>query len=498
MVALCCLSRVSLLRGQAAHNPNITKLAVTPGRGYDKFHLSGEDTNYLPQWMGSAGYRSEYLGKLMNQYGTYNYQFTSKGWDHFDGFIEPYTYIYNLTIFAINGARPTYYPNYHQTDVLRAKASRRSLGNFVGDRRASFLTVSTMAPHQQFNGTFDLYPGLQAPRSPNFNPKVQKKPSWVGQLPFMDDRSIEFSDETYRRRAQALKGVDEMIDNLLDILDQSGKPNNTYVVFTSDYGYHLGNHRMVAGKEVPYREVPFMIRSPSIAKGVSILPSNHVDMAPTFLDLAQLDKSSFPELLDGRSLLPYWTDLESASVNLTDTINIEFWGTGALEVTWATPLNIGNSYKTLRIIGKDYGYLYGHWGYQRNRALRYQVEPLGSVAKCQFGEQAQRCSARHQNLRKGFMCRDPWKTLHPDGSVHNLGQALDAQHDAYYASLPVVAFKECLQYHNIYRDKAATGFATSSAALAIVPENGHWGSVYVDLARMEKTARALTDAELGV
>ncbi|KAJ7579710.1 alkaline-phosphatase-like protein, partial [Mycena floridula] len=286
----------------------------------------GEDPNYLPQWMGSAGYRSEYLGKLMNQCGTYNYQFTSKEWDHFDGFIEPYTYIYNLAIFATNGARPTYYPNYHQTDVLRAKASRRSLGNFVGDRRASFLTVSTMAPHQQFNGTFvyppvsvtrhqDLYPGLQAPRSPNFNPKVQNgKPSWVGQLPFMDDRSIEFSDETYRRRAQALKGVDEMIDNLLDILDQSGKPNNTYVVFTSEHGYHLGNHRMVAGKEVPYREdtsVPFMIRSPVDSEryltfiidsldllthsypGVSIdLPSNHVDMAPTFLDLAQLDKSS--------------------------------------------------------------------------------------------------------------------------------------------------------------------------------------------------------------
>lgn len=42
-------------------------------------------------------------------------------------------------------------------------------------------------------------------------------------------------------------------------------------------------------------------------------------------------------------------------------------------------------------------------------------------------------------------CRDPWKTLHQDGSVHNLAEALDQKYDEYYASLPRVAFDRCLQ-----------------------------------------------------
>lgn len=79
-VALCCPSRVALLRGQHAHNTNITDVRA-PGGGYDKFRWSKQDQNYLPHWLGKAGYRTEYLGKLMNQYGPQNYQFAPKGWD---------------------------------------------------------------------------------------------------------------------------------------------------------------------------------------------------------------------------------------------------------------------------------------------------------------------------------------------------------------------------------------------------------------------------------
>ena len=73
--AQCCPSRVTLLRGQAAHNTNITHV-FSPGcvvhilvqrnptnskssGNYEKFMLSGQVQDYIPHWMKKAGYRTE-------------------------------------------------------------------------------------------------------------------------------------------------------------------------------------------------------------------------------------------------------------------------------------------------------------------------------------------------------------------------------------------------------------------------------------------------------
>lgn len=90
----------------------------------------------------------------------------------------------------------------------------------------------------------------------------------------MNDSEIAFSDATYRARAQALAGVDELAGNLLDILEQAGQLDNTYTMFSTDHGYHVGQHRVPAGKTLPYREdthVPFYVRGPGISPGKLIL-----------------------------------------------------------------------------------------------------------------------------------------------------------------------------------------------------------------------------------
>lgn len=56
--ANCCPSRTSFFRGQMVHNTNITHVNA-PGGNYDKFVLSGQDTDYLPFWLKDAGYRVE-------------------------------------------------------------------------------------------------------------------------------------------------------------------------------------------------------------------------------------------------------------------------------------------------------------------------------------------------------------------------------------------------------------------------------------------------------
>lgn len=44
---------------------------------------------------------------------------------------------------------------------------------------------------------------------------------------------------------------------------------------------------------------------------------------------------------------------------------------------------------------------------------------------------------------KARECRHPWETLHPDGDVHSLKDALSKRYDSFYQEQPKVAFAEC-------------------------------------------------------
>ena len=99
-----------------------------------------------------------------------------------------------------------------------------------------------------------------------------------------------------------MAGVGDTIEGLLRTLDQTGKLDNTYIVFTSDNGYHMGQHRLGLGKQTAYEEdirVPLIIRGPGVPAGTSsdeMVLNN--DFAPTFADLGGLPP---PDSVDGRS-----------------------------------------------------------------------------------------------------------------------------------------------------------------------------------------------------
>jgi len=99
-----------------------------------------------------------------------------------------------------------------------------------------------------------------------------------------------------------------LVEGIYNKLQSSGQLSNTYIVFTSDNGYHLGEHRIIQGKGRPYEEdnhMPLLIRGPGVVAGSSTdkLVLN-TDYFPTFTELAGIQSPSY---VDGRSLQPVLT-----------------------------------------------------------------------------------------------------------------------------------------------------------------------------------------------
>jgi arylsulfatase A-like enzyme len=51
-------------------------------------------------------------------------------------------------------------------------------------------------------------------------------------------------EELHRKRLQSMLAVDDMIGDLVDSLRKSNELDDTYIFFTSDNGFHLGEHRL--------------------------------------------------------------------------------------------------------------------------------------------------------------------------------------------------------------------------------------------------------------
>jgi N-acetylglucosamine-6-sulfatase len=94
-----------------------------------------------------------------------------------------------------------------------------------------------------------------------------------------------------------------MVSSLVQELEVAGELDNTFIFFTSDNGYHQGEHLIDYGKNTPYEEparVPLFVRGPGVPAGSKVerLVLN-TDFAPTFAGLAGIEYHA-----DGRSLAP--------------------------------------------------------------------------------------------------------------------------------------------------------------------------------------------------
>ncbi len=310
--SLCCPSRATILRGQYAHNHKILG-NNPPHGGFEKFRRLGHEDSTIATWLQSAGYRTTFVGKYMNGYrGTH----VPPGWDKWYAVSGNYM----STDLNENGRINYYEPGRdHLDDVLAEKAVgyvRRPGGRipsfFVPDR-PFFMWLGTTAPHQPADPAprhEDALAEVSLPRPPSFDESdVSDKPAWIRDNPPLNPEQIARAEDLYRKRLQSMLAVDEMIGQLVDALKESGELDETYLVFTSDHGFHLGTHRLTAGKWTAYEEdirVPLIVRGPGVPEGKKLehLVLNN-DLAPTFADLAGAE---IPSFVDGRSLKPLLSD----------------------------------------------------------------------------------------------------------------------------------------------------------------------------------------------
>jgi arylsulfatase A-like enzyme len=303
---LCCPSRATFLTGEYAHNHGV----VDDGGGYALFQ---DAETALPVELRQAGYRTGLIGKYLNGYRPEHP--VPPGWDVWRAAVNRATTSYDYDLMNASG-RTAHYgstPGDYRTDVYADKAVKfLEQSHELG--QPFFLTVTPGAPHEEHGppiaaprheGAFETEP---LPRPPSFNEKdLSDKPEFVQNYPLIGARRQAELTALYRGRLESLLAVDELLGRVVGTLRRTEELDDTVVVFTSDNGFMLGQHRLVR-KLWLYEEsarVPLIIRGPGFPAGQREQVVGNLDLAPTILDLA--DAEAIGEV-DGTSLLPLAED----------------------------------------------------------------------------------------------------------------------------------------------------------------------------------------------
>ncbi|MER6576555.1 sulfatase [Nonomuraea sp. NPDC001023] len=303
----CCPSRTSILRSQYVHSHGVLTNTAPEG-GFDRFHSLDLERSTIGTWMQQAGYRTALMGKFLNHYpgATADASYVPPGWDEWD---VPVRKLYEEYGYRLNENGDLYDYGWSEEDYLSDVLADKARDFITGADEPFFLYLTPIGPHNPANPAVrhvaDL-PEVTAPRTPSFNQAdVSKEPLWLSSLPSLTQEDIDRVDERHRRRLRSMLGVDDLVRSVIEALQASGKLDNTYIIFTSDNGFHLGTHRLAQGKTTPFEEaikVPFVVRGPGIRAGATIGQLGAtVDIAPT---IAELGGAAVPAFSEGRSLVP--------------------------------------------------------------------------------------------------------------------------------------------------------------------------------------------------
>ena len=138
--------------------------------------------------------------------------------------------------------------------------------------------------HKDMFKTYDTFSPYNPPNY--FEEDISDKPDWLNSY---EPQTKEYVEKVYQRQLRSLMGVDDAVAEIVTALEKEGIRDNTIIIFMSDNGLALGDHRLI-GKACPYEaciHVPFVVSYPDKIP-TSRMNSNmvlNIDIAPTLTEL---------------------------------------------------------------------------------------------------------------------------------------------------------------------------------------------------------------------
>ncbi|MBA3812483.1 MAG: sulfatase [Caulobacteraceae bacterium] len=300
--SLCCPSRSSIFTGKFPHNTHVLTNSPPLG-GFVAFVANGNDAHTFALTLRADGYATAMMGKYLNGYIPAR-DGVRPGWSEWDvagaqGY-DGFGYKLNQ-----DGAIITH-PEY-LTDEISALGQE-----FIGASAPApfFLELATFTPHFPYvpaHRDAHNFPGLAYDRGSPFGAQPNAAaPRWLQGIPPLTPDDLAVIDAGFRKRVQCDQAIDKLIGDVRAYLAAAGLSQNTYLVFSSDNGLHMGEYSLRPGKLTPFEtdvHVPLVIVGPGVPAGVTIGEiAQNVDLAPTFTEIG--GGGPGPTEPDGQSLLP--------------------------------------------------------------------------------------------------------------------------------------------------------------------------------------------------
>ncbi len=323
---LCNPSRASFLTGRRPDatgvlaNPTVAR-PVSP---HFREHLP--ETVTLPQLFKNNGWYAARVGKLYH-YGVPNNIGTSSLDDFlsWDVTINPRGHDREIhdRIFTIGqpgayGGTLSWFADTtsdaEQTDGIGAAEAVRLLERFARESRPFFLGVGFYRPHTPYVSPrkyFDLYPTsrITVPALADDDRTRTPAPAYASANRVQDTIEDSVRREAIQAYRAATTFMDAQVGIVLQALDRLQLSDRTVVVFTSDHGYHLGDHGLWQKTSLFEKgvRVPLVIVAPG-ARGNHRVAGGVVEMVDLYRTIADLAGLTPADAIEGVSLRPMLDD----------------------------------------------------------------------------------------------------------------------------------------------------------------------------------------------
>jgi arylsulfatase A-like enzyme len=323
---LCSPSRSSFLTGRRPDATGVVRnpTVASPLSPHFRERLPGAVT--LPQLFKSNGWFAARVGKLYH-YGVPNHIGTASLDDYlsWDLAINPRGHDREIhdRIFSIGqagqlGGTLSWWaddaPDAEQTDGIGASEAVRLLERFARQKQPFFLGVGLYRPHTPYVAPrqyFDLYPADQVELPALSADDRARTPAAAYESARAEQDALEdrLRREAIRAYRAATTFMDAQVGVVLGALDRLGLAQSTVVVFTSDHGYHLGDHGLWQKQSLFEKSarVPLVIAAPGRA-GNGSAAGGLVELLDLYRTLADLAGLAPAAEIEGTSLRPMLDD----------------------------------------------------------------------------------------------------------------------------------------------------------------------------------------------